>query len=84
MTLTPKMLLFTVFGTTGFLALAVLGEGVLAAYFAHAPLVAVAIATVAITGIALFSSANLSGGEREDRGSRWVLAAFGVLGLLGD
>ena len=38
MTLTPRMLLFTVFGTTGFLALAVLGEGGLAVYFAHAPL----------------------------------------------
>jgi len=77
------MLLFTVLGTTGFLALAVLGEGGSAAYFAHAPLVAVAIATVTMTGIALSSSANLSGGEREDRGNRWVLAAFGVLGLLG-
>ncbi|TMJ91570.1 MAG: isoprenylcysteine carboxylmethyltransferase family protein, partial [Alphaproteobacteria bacterium] len=25
---------------------------------------------------------NLSPGEREDRGNRWVLAAFGVIGLL--
>jgi protein-S-isoprenylcysteine O-methyltransferase Ste14 len=32
--------------------------------------------------VALFSRGNLSPGEREDRGNRWVLAAFGVIGLL--
>ena len=30
----------------------------------------------------LFSDGNLSPGEREDRSNRWVLAAFGVIGLL--
>jgi protein-S-isoprenylcysteine O-methyltransferase Ste14 len=35
-----------------------------------------------MTGVALFSRGNLSPGEREDRGNRWVLAAFGVIGLL--
>jgi protein-S-isoprenylcysteine O-methyltransferase Ste14 len=35
-----------------------------------------------LTGVTLFSSGNLSPGEREDRGNRWVLAAFGVIGLL--
>ena len=29
----------------------------------------------------LFSQVNLSSGEREDRANRWVIAAFGVLGL---
>ncbi len=28
------------------------------------------------------SGGNLSPGEREDRGNRWVLAAFGVIGIL--
>jgi protein-S-isoprenylcysteine O-methyltransferase Ste14 len=35
-----------------------------------------------LTGVALFSGGNLSPGEREDKGNRWVLAAFGVIGLL--
>ena len=32
--------------------------------------------------VALFTSGNLSTGEREDRSNRWVLVAFGVIGLL--
>src|SRR2546429_1822335 len=35
-----------------------------------------------LSGVALFSGGNLSPGEREDRGNRWVLAAFGLIGLL--
>jgi protein-S-isoprenylcysteine O-methyltransferase Ste14 len=35
-----------------------------------------------LAGVALFSGGNLSPGEREDRGNRWVVIAFGVLGLL--
>ena len=32
--------------------------------------------------LALFTSGNLSSGEREDRSNRWVIAAFTVIGLL--
>jgi len=32
--------------------------------------------------VPVFSSGNLSAGEREDRSNRWVLAAFGIIGLL--
>ena len=32
--------------------------------------------------VSLFTRGNLSTGEREDRSNRWVLAAFGVLGVL--
>jgi len=32
---------------------------------------------------AFFAGGNISSGEREDRGNRWVLAAFGIIGLLG-
>jgi protein-S-isoprenylcysteine O-methyltransferase Ste14 len=32
--------------------------------------------------VALFAGGNLSSGVREDRGNRWVIAAFAVLGLL--
>ena len=35
-----------------------------------------------MAGAALFSSANLSTGEREDRSNRWVIGALGVIGLL--
>ncbi len=30
----------------------------------------------------MFSSGNISPGEREDRGNRWVLVAFAVIGVL--
>ena len=35
-----------------------------------------------MAGAALFAGGNLSPGEREDRGNRWVIAAFAVIGLL--
>ena len=30
----------------------------------------------------LFGGGNLSPGEREDRANRWIIAAFGLIGLL--
>jgi protein-S-isoprenylcysteine O-methyltransferase Ste14 len=62
--------------------LAILGWGGFAAFFSHPALIALAIAFFAVSGAALFAGGNLSPGEREDRGNRWVLAAFAVLGLL--
>jgi len=70
-------------GAAAYLGLAVLGEGGLAAFFSHPPLTALAIVLFAITGVASFAGGNLSSGAREDRGNRWVLAAFAILGLLG-
>ena len=35
-----------------------------------------------LTGVALFSGGNLSPGVREDRANRWVIVAFGLIGLL--
>jgi protein-S-isoprenylcysteine O-methyltransferase Ste14 len=64
------------------LGLAILGWGGFAAFFSHPVFVALTIGTFILSAIALFSRGNLSTGEREDRGNRWVLAAFGVLGLL--
>jgi protein-S-isoprenylcysteine O-methyltransferase Ste14 len=61
----------------------VLGEGGLAAFVSRPALVAVAVATFVMSGVALFTRGNLSRGEREDRSNRWVLWAFGVLGLVG-
>ncbi len=69
-------------GTAAYLGLAVLGWGGFAAFFGHPALVALAAALVAISGIALFAGGNLSPGEREDRGNRWVIATLGLIGLL--
>ena len=82
MTVTPKLALFAVAGTLGYLGLAVLGWGGFAAFFADPARIALALATFALTGMALFSGGNLSPGEREDRGNRWVLVAFGLIALL--
>jgi protein-S-isoprenylcysteine O-methyltransferase Ste14 len=82
MTLTPRLALFTVVVTLAYLGLAILGWGGFAAFFSHPPLIALTIVFFVLVGVALFSGGNLSSGEREDRGNRWVLAAFGVIGLL--
>jgi protein-S-isoprenylcysteine O-methyltransferase Ste14 len=77
-----KLAVVSLAGTTAFLALAVLGEGGFEAFFSRPPLIALAAATAVMAGAALFSLGNLSSGEREDRSNRWVIAAFGVIGLL--
>src|SRR6516162_3249536 len=82
MTPTPKVALITVVATLAYLGLAILGWGSFAAFFSHPPLIALVIVGFVLTGVALFSGGNLSPGEREDRGNRWVLAAFGVIGIL--
>src|SRR5512144_1236314 len=72
----------TLVSTLAYLGLAVLGEGGFAAFFSHGALVALAIAFLAMSGVALFSGGNLSPGEREDRTNRWVIVAFALIGLL--
>jgi protein-S-isoprenylcysteine O-methyltransferase Ste14 len=69
-------------GTVAYLGLAILGWGGFAAFFSHPALTALASALFALSGAALFAGGNLSPGEREDRGNRWVLVAFGLIGLL--
>jgi protein-S-isoprenylcysteine O-methyltransferase Ste14 len=76
------MALASVVAVTVYLALAVIGKGGIEAFFSDRALIALAVVTVAMTVAALFSSGNLSPGEREDRGNRWVLVAFAVIGLL--
>jgi protein-S-isoprenylcysteine O-methyltransferase Ste14 len=78
----PRLALFAIVASLGYLGLAVLGWGSVAAFFSHAALSALAIVLLVLTAVALFSGGNLSSGEREDRANRWVLAAFGVIGLL--
>jgi len=82
MTPTPRVAFITVVATLAYLGLAILGWGSFAAFFSHPPLIALVIVGFVLTGVALFSGGNLSPGVREDRGNRWVLAAFGVIGIL--
>jgi protein-S-isoprenylcysteine O-methyltransferase Ste14 len=68
--------------TAAYLGLAVLGWGGPAAFFAHPALVALTIVVFALAGASFFAGGTLSSGVREDRGNRWVIVAFGVIGLL--
>jgi protein-S-isoprenylcysteine O-methyltransferase Ste14 len=68
--------------TAAYLGVAVLGWGGLAAFFSHPALVALAVATFILASAALFAGGNLSPGLREDRSNRWVIVAFGLIGLL--
>lgn len=65
-----------------YLGLAVLGWGGFAAFFAHPARLALVIATLLLTAASFFSAGNISSGEREDRGNRWVIYALAVIGLL--
>jgi protein-S-isoprenylcysteine O-methyltransferase Ste14 len=78
----PEPIVLTAAGTTAYLGLAIIGRGGLDAFFSHPPLVALVIVTGALAAVAAFSGGNLGPGEREDRSNRWVIAAFGLLGLL--
>jgi protein-S-isoprenylcysteine O-methyltransferase Ste14 len=71
-----------VVGTAAYLGLAVLGWGGLAAFFSHPALIALAVAVFVLAGASLFAGGNLSPGVREDRGNRWVIVAFTLIGLL--
>jgi protein-S-isoprenylcysteine O-methyltransferase Ste14 len=79
---TPKLAFATVAGIMVYLGLAVLGWGGFAAFFSHPALSVVAIATLVLAVITIFSRVNLSAGEREDRDNRWVIAALVIIGLL--
>jgi protein-S-isoprenylcysteine O-methyltransferase Ste14 len=82
MTPSPKLAVFAVTGSIVYLGLAVLGWDGFAAFFSHPALSVVAIATLVMSFVSIFSSANVSAGEREDRSNRWVLVAFVIIGLL--
>jgi protein-S-isoprenylcysteine O-methyltransferase Ste14 len=78
----PRLALFTIVATLAYLGLAILGSGGLAAFFSHPALIALTVALFVMSGVTLFSEGNLSPGVREDRGNRWVIAAFGLIGVL--
>jgi len=82
MQLTPKFAAFTIVSSFAYLGVSILARGGIAVFFSQPALLVVAIAFVIMVGAAAFSSGNLSSGEREDRGNRWVIPVIGVIGLL--
>jgi len=69
-------------GTLVFLGLAILGWGGFSAFFAHPALTVLVAVTLLLASAGIFAGGNLSPGQREDRGNRWVFVAFALLGLL--
>jgi hypothetical protein len=80
--MSAKILIASVVGVLIQFALAIVGWGGWRPFFAHPALRALAWATAALTVLAAFTEASVSSGEKEDRGNRWVLPAFGVIALL--
>jgi protein-S-isoprenylcysteine O-methyltransferase Ste14 len=77
----PRFALLIV-STAAYLALAVLGWDGLEPFFSRPALIALTIVLAALAVAGFFAGGNLSPGEREDRGNRWVLIAFFSLTLL--
>lgn len=54
----------------------------MSAFFAHPALLALTFAVYAAAVGALFVGRNLSPGIHEDRSDRWVIGAFGLIGIV--
>lgn len=80
--MTPKLALVAIVAVIVQLGLAIVAFGGFAAFFSHSALIALVVIIFVMTAVAMFSEGNVSTGEREARGNRWVLAAFGVLAIL--
>ena len=76
-----RLVVFTIVMTVLYLAFAVAGFGSVRAFFSHPPLIALSVALCALCAASMFTQGNLSSGVREDRGNRWVIAVFAVIGL---
>ncbi|MCW8278816.1 isoprenylcysteine carboxylmethyltransferase family protein [Pseudomonas sp. PCH199] len=82
MKISAKLAFFAIVSTLAYLGLAIWGLGGFGAFFSHAALVVVALATLVMAIVSLFSEVNLSSGVREDRDNRWVITVFAAIGLL--
>ena len=80
-TLAARLTLIAFFAVLS-VGLTILGMGGIAPILTHPPLMALAVVVCLLLVASTFTSGNLSSGEREDRGNRWVLAVFGVLQLM--
>jgi protein-S-isoprenylcysteine O-methyltransferase Ste14 len=75
-------LLLILAGTFVYFSLAILGWRGFAPFFSHPALIGLAVATAVLAIVSAFAGGSISPGVREDRSNRWVLVAFGVIGLL--
>jgi protein-S-isoprenylcysteine O-methyltransferase Ste14 len=78
----PLMILITLAGVAGYIGLAVWGAGGFRVFFSEPARIALTIVGFALAAAALFTQGHIGAGEREDRGNRWVIVVFGVVGLL--
>ncbi len=69
-------------GSAAYGGLAILGWGGFRAFFSHPALSALFAVLLAMSVVALFAGGNLSSGVREDRGNRWMITLFAVIGLV--
>ena len=74
--------LIAIVGSGAYLYLAVLGWGGFTDFFAYPVHIGLAVIFLCGAATTLFANANLSSGEREDRGNRWVIAALAIAALL--
>ena len=81
MKLSPRMAVLAIASTLVWLALAAFAAGGIRVFLSRPQFVALAVVTLAMALASLFTEAGVRTGVREDRGNRWVLAVFGVLGL---
>jgi protein-S-isoprenylcysteine O-methyltransferase Ste14 len=73
----------TVLSVIAYLGLAIVGAGGPGRFFSYPPLTAVTLVTIALGVAGLLSEGHIGAGVKEDRSNRWVIAALGVLGVLG-
>src|SRR5215471_429070 len=73
---------FVVLGACAYTGLAILGWGGFRPFFSHPALTALAAVLFALSILSFFAGGNLNAGVREDRGNRWVIPVFGVIGFL--
>jgi protein-S-isoprenylcysteine O-methyltransferase Ste14 len=77
----PNACVFAFASIAIWLGLAVWGWSGISPFFANPARVALVFVTIGLTIASFFTSGNLSAGEKEDRGNRWVLYVFLVIGL---
>lgn len=78
-----RLAVVTVLSVIAYLGLAIAGAGGPGRFFSYPPLTAVTLVTIALGVAGLFSEGHIGAGVKEDRSNRWVIAALGVLGVLG-
>ena len=78
-----RLAVFTVLSVIAYLGLAIVGAGGPGRFFSYPPLTAVTLVAIALGVGGLFSEGHIGAGVKEDRSNRWVIAALGVLGVLG-